>query len=164
MNWFTFDIEKHIVALLRAEKRQTPRIAWLMTLLGPLNDTQQRFLAFINDIDLRTAITCQVIYIEHILNYIFDPDDQRIYIGPGQNQAQIYIYGDAIPVVNNRFIYGDGVPDPNPDYLYGDNTQLSMVDFIVYVPVTLVIDELLFKATVEYYRKAGKRWKIVRTL
>ena len=162
MNWYTFDIEKQIVRLLRSEKRQEDRITWLYTLLGPLNDTQQRFLEFINDINLRTAITCQVVYIEHILNHIFDPDQKRIYIGPGENQQQIYIYGDGIPVVENQFIYGEDFNDPDPDYLYGDSVTLSIVDFIVYVPITLVIDEILFKATVDYYRKAGKVWKIER--
>lgn len=143
--------------VLRGEKLQ----AIVKALIKPLQTLNDEFVIYINDTFYLISFTGQVIYLEKVLNDLYDSSLRRIYI---QNGTLLglppYIYN----VVENRerYIYRKNETNPNQLYLRNIQEYTSSNDFIVFVPSGINTPQLetQIKAIVNRYKLAGKRYSI----
>lgn len=134
---------------------------WLKALLKPLQNLNTAFKEFMQRIIYKVGFNGQVCYLEHILNDYFDNSLRRIYIDDGSSvPLQPYIYNK----VENRvkYLYNKSESKP-PLYLYNKNEYSGSVDFIVFVPSSLLTAALeqQIRALVNQYRIAGKRFSVL---
>jgi hypothetical protein len=134
---------------------------YMKSLLKPLQDFNDDFVVYVNETFYLTSFTGQVIYLEHILNDLYDDIDRLIFISDG-NLLPLppYIYNkiEARP----RYIYNKSEASPNKTYLYNKDEYHTSLDFIVNVPVG-IYDAALdtkIRAIVRRYKLAGKRFSI----
>lgn len=134
----------------------------IKAMLQPLQIVNNQFAALGKKIRYDLSFTGQVIYLEHLLNDVFDSTLRRIYI-TDSNTVQI---GDFFVFYQNEnqpsdYVYyeGEGVDTP---YLQFESETVSNVDFIVFVPIALfnIQTEATLKALINKYKIAGKRYKI----
>jgi hypothetical protein len=103
--------------------------------------------------------TGQVIYMEKVLN--------EALAVPGysaqNHEATKQIYIDDAPKPPMQYLYSRNDPRADkynysrPIYLTGRTRYL---DFVVYVPTTIVFNESALRLIIDYYRIAGKIYKI----
>lgn len=160
MRYF-FDLKQSIIRLLSARLRHAQRIEWLYALLFPLEDLYARFMSFVGFINYRTAITGQVIYLEHLLNDTYDPIDRRITITDGEFEPQTYAYFEA-EGVREPYIYFASEVDPQEDYITPYSNSLNRVDFYINFPILIFLFLQDLEAYVNPYKLAGKTYEARR--
>lgn len=142
---------------LRGEKIQ----AWVKVLIRPLQTLNDGFAVYVNDTFYLVSFTGQVIYLEKVLNDLYDPIGTGIYITDGNNIGiPKYVYTKA----ENRPIYiYNKAESSTPVYVYNKTEYLTSLDFIVNVPAALLNPalETQIMGIVERYKLAGKRYTIV---
>ena len=141
---------------------QSRHLDWVESFLQGLQFINDMFGACAQETKYLMSLTGQVIYLEHYLNDLFDPDLRRIYIDDGSLTLPPYLFN----IVDNNlpvwYLYNiaDGEP---PFYLYNQEDFATGGEFIVFVPSAIVLTDLLIaqiKAAVNRYRMAGARFKI----
>ncbi|ALC97830.1 hypothetical protein AM608_09370 [Capnocytophaga sp. oral taxon 323] len=132
--------------------RKRKMVAWLRSLLQPLESLHGSFITERADALYRLSHNGQVCYLEKVLNDKYDPERKRIYITDGNKHSRTYIYTRA---------------EQRPKYLGKLFLQLrdayadTGVDFIVKVPQELYKENDYEKmALIDYYRLASKRYRI----
>lgn len=151
MKLFDIDIRKLGVLLLPTFLRKHKWIAWVRTLLTPIDSLHSDFLKKRNEDLYKLEHNGQVCYLRDALNDKFDKELRRIEIGDGFRYGKQYIFTQA----ENKPVYlGKIYIRPRDEYKGG-------ADFIVIVPNELLTRELEIKALVDYYRLAGKKYKII---
>ncbi len=157
---FNLDFERFRELQVPDFKRKPKQLQWIFAFIKPLKDLYDVFLAFRDDKLFDVAFTSQVIYLEHLLNVKFDPTNQTIFIDN--------VIDDFIP--NFLFTTAEGQPpdfifttaEAEPPVFFLTTAELfGEVDFIVNVHVSVTFNEDEMKAVVNFYRLAGKRFKIV---
>lgn len=132
---------------------------YMKALLKPLQDFNDSFVIYVNNTFYLTSFTGQVIYLEHILNDLYDDPLRRIYITDGIIiPLPPYIYNKIEE--RPRFVYNKAEASPNKTYLHNKIEYQTSYDFVVNVPVGIltVALETKIKATVRRYKLAGKRF------
>jgi hypothetical protein len=153
MTWHNFDIEKLSRWLVPTFQRRVNTVLWLRALLAPLDWLK-------SDILYRMQHDCRVIYMEKVLNEKFtipgyDPDDH-------ENTKVIYIDDGNVP---------EGIwlnKSNNPDKIFLGTQYLNTSgyyeanysDFIVYAPTIMQAMEMKLRYYINYYKLAGKAYKI----
>lgn len=155
MRWHKYDINRLISQLLPIHLRRLNLFLFLSALLSPL-------AKLMNDIRYKMQHDCRVIYLEKMLNEIFempgyDPNQHEetkiIYIGPGNIPDELYIYLDTEP---NEPAWLGGV------YLLTIQEQLEdYYDFCVIVPQGYDVSENKLRRWVDFYKLAGKKYIII---
>ncbi|GIZ15276.1 hypothetical protein [Capnocytophaga catalasegens] len=163
--WQNIDFEKLVGLLLPTFLRKRKMLAWLRMWVAPLKSLHYDFFQKRNALNgdlYRLAHNGQVCYLRKMLNDNFDPEKRRIRILDGNKFRRKYIYtrGENKPIYLGK-MYLRGRSD------YAD----TGVDFIVEIPKE--VSELhrteqngaerfyAIEAYVDFYRLAGKRYKIV---
>jgi len=151
--WYDLNYNILSVQLLPTFLRKQRILAFLQVLVLPINKLYYQWFVFRKDNLYKLAHTGQVCYLRKVLNDRFDFVNRGIRIGDGQQYERLYIYTNA---------------ELNPKYLgklflhtrsdYAD----TGVDFIVYVPIELDIDNYALKALINYYKEGVKRYKIIK--
>lgn len=153
--WFNLNISK-LTVLLTPTFLRTPRmLAWLRTLHFPLQKAEYNFNQNRNANLYNLAHNGQVCYLRAVLNDRFDNQQRRIKIADGNRFQRQYIYTDGEQ--KPKFL---GVMYLRDDADYGD----TGVDFLVIVPAGLQYNDYEMRALIDFYRLAGKRYKIVESL
>ena len=135
--WYSIDINKLTTLLTPTFLRREKLSAWLRALHYPLIKVADDFNVNRNANLYNLAHNGQVCYLRAALNDRFDISRRRIKILEGNRYKRYYIYRQS--------------------YDYAD----TGVDFIVLVPARLIYNEYEMTALVEFYKLAGKRYKIV---
>lgn len=153
MTWVDFDINKLIKLLLPTFLRRINMILFLEAILYPLQGLKREIM-------YKMQHDCRVIYIEKVLNEHFNIlsyntenhfDTKIIYITNGDDPDEVYLNTNNHPdpiYLGEQFI--------NSDEYYDQN----YADFIVNVPMIYFPREREIKSLVNYYKMAGKAYKI----
>lgn len=153
MTWINFDIEKVIKLLLPVFMRKLRTITWLKIIFTPIEWLKAEIL-------YRMQHDCRVIYMEKMLNEKFatpgyDPNNHEttkvIYIDEGNQPDRLWLNTSSHP----DKIYLGKVYLNTSGYYENDYS-----DFIVYAPAILEDQEAKLKKYINYYKLAGKAYKI----
>lgn len=165
MKWYSFDIIKLFCLLLPVRLRRIHTIQFLNALTSPIG-------ALAKDIRYKMQHDGRVIYLEKVLNEAFNIPgysptsheiSKQIYIGPGEIPDEVYIFqpdeADRPPYVGDPMHVNDG--DAIFLFTRGE-LDAQYCDFTVVVPSGLDISDIRLKSIVDYYKMAGKKYKIRR--
>lgn len=158
MRWSDFDIVRLVSLLLPLKNRRVQMVSWLNAVLVPLARLK-------DDILYKMQHDGRVIYLEKVLNEKlgapgYDHQDHEatkvIIIGPGEIPEEVYIFRKGEP---DDPVYLD---DDEP-YLHTQAEQDEIYcDFTVVLPLSFPADNRDVERLVDYYKMAGKKYKIVR--
>ena len=153
------DFRRLAFRLLPPSKRLDWIVVWLEVLLWPLQSLNNLFVNYANDLTYFESFTGQVIYLEHILNDLFDPTNRGIYIEDNIPVQPLYLYNHA-ENQEDTFVYNKS-EGAAPLYLYNQAQIDADFDFIVIVPPNVIVtDEDYMRAIINRYKLASKRYKI----
>ena len=151
---------KKLSAMLVPTFLRKPRIlAFVQALAFPLKVMHNELMQYRSEAMYRLVHNGQVCRLEKVLNDAFDSVERRIYIKDGLTFIRRYIYSpdEDKPL----YIYS---PDENkPVYIHESVAQERDADFVVVLPSLIAWpQEVLYqlKATVNYYKVAGKTFRI----
>lgn len=144
-------------------------VAYLTALVLPIQSINNAFSQWANSKRYTLQFTGQVIYLEHILNDIFDPVNRLIYI-----EDPVVIAVDLNAVFYNieqqpndlvtYYDIGEPNPIPLPEGLYYQSELNIVPHFIVKVPNSILsispIISTNIKGIVNQYKIAGKKYLI----
>lgn len=156
MKWHSFNISKFINWSLPIALRRLKLVLFLYALTMPL-----RWL--IANVLYKMQHDCRVIYIEKVLNEAFAMpgyDHQNheatkvIYIGDGNIPDEVYIFQEEEP---DEPVW----LDDDEVYLFTqEELDEQYTDFTVVAPLSLQPQENRIKRLVDYFKMAGKKYKI----
>lgn len=156
MKWHKLDIPKLITISLPVVLRRWGLVALLNDILAP-------FARLVDDVRYKMQHDGRVVYLEKVLNESFDmpgysPKNHEatktIVIGPGNIPVQIYLYLKAEP--EEPLWLDDDV------WLQtGPEMWQNYYDFTVKAPQGLSIQKNKIIRLVNFYKMAGKKYKIV---
>ncbi len=150
--WATINFNRLIQLLLPTFLRKAKMIAFIEILVKPIS---------ILHIDTlyKMQHTCQVIYLEKMLNEHFNVSGYDA--NNHENTKVIYINDAPIPPI--QYVYLDQEIPPK-GYLYLGTKYLTAAtnhsDFVVHIPARIVFVEAKLKALIDYYKLAGKKYLI----
>ncbi len=153
--WFNIDFQKLVLWFLPFKLRKPKNVALLSAIVAVLQQIHGNWLNKRERNLYLLAHNGQTCYFRKALNDAFDNELRRIEIVNGNVFEAVYIFT---------------IPEQQPQYLgkiniYGaEDNATSAVDFIVKVPAQIVDNRLIeLRAEIDYYRQAGKRFKIEST-
>lgn len=157
--WFNIDYNKLVVLLLPTFLRKPKLVGYLRALIMPLDTIYYKWYNWRIDNIYKLEHTGQICYLRVSLNDKFDPIERRIYITDGLEYDTFYIYTEA----EDRTIWVHTESENKPIYLRTEaETADTGLDFLVYVPVEIYKKQKdALTAHIEFYRVAGKRYKII---
>lgn len=150
--WNRVNWDRLVLLLLPTFLRKPVLFGYLRALVSPIADLHYRWSRMRDDNLKKLSYNGQRCYLRKALNDKCDPGERRIYI-------------DEIPQLDENYIYQ---PEENLDY-YLDTMYLDLdysvggetVDFVVYVPTELMNKINEITAILEFYKLAGKLYKII---
>lgn len=160
MNFFV-NIANLVVSIVPFKLRSNNLNTWLATIHFPIQNINEVFSQLVKTHKYDLSFNGQVLYLEHILNDIFDPTARSIYIDDPNNVIDVVF----VPyVIENQ-------PSPNTTFLSENESGLFLQylvesnnaqDFIVYIPQSIFTPEIILKVTniVKKYKQAGKRFVV----
>jgi hypothetical protein len=154
-NFFDY-IKQAVPFFLRKEKF----LAFLETLLKPTQTINDEFGDYVPAMRKKAHQTGQVVYLERLLNDLYDNTLRRIYIDEGQaNILPPFVFNK----VEDRPIYiYNKAEGEDLFYLYNKSEFFTEPDFIVFVP-TAILDpalQILIERQVNEYKQAGKQFEV----
>lgn len=150
--WATVDFNILVEMLLPTFLRKNKMLALLRAFVKPLDNIYKDTL-------YKMQHTCQVIYLEKVLNEWFNVPNYSAL--NHENSKKIYI--EDAPKPPTKYIYLQQELPPN-NYLYLGTQYLTgetiWNDFIIFIPSSYTIDMPKLTALVNYYKLAGKKYTI----
>jgi hypothetical protein len=159
MTFQTVNFKRLIELLLPTFLRQRIMLQFLGSTIKPLQKLH-------DDLIYKMQHNCSVIYLEKVLNEFYEV--------PGYSHQNhettrtIYILDEYQPPDN--YIYLENEPNPTIDYneedLWLDEDDVWLEeddvyhDFVVYIPSSYVVDLPKLKILIDYYKLAGKKYRI----
>ena len=159
---YSWNITNIVNWLLPTFLRKPKMIAWLKSLLFPLNEKHQEFLSYVDDKRYELDFTGQVISLERLLNDKYDNVDRRIFISQEKADEVFFFDDDDLNPANEIFLFDDNnvnVGSENAFFFFSDSSGL-LTDFIVNIPNTVVFSESELRVLVNKYKLAGKNFSI----
>ncbi len=161
MTWQQINFRRLIIWLLPIELRRVKTVAWLYALLYPLEQLYESIM-------YRMQHDSRVIYLEKMLNEwygvpTYNHQDHEatktIYIEDGFKPKKTYIYQPY----EHKPVYIFTPSENEPVYIYMlAEFLLNYVKFVVWIPLSYTYNEAVLKAKINYYKLAGKSYKIER--
>ena len=148
-----------IYYLLPVRLRNAKQRSWLGALLNPVYDTYVQFYQGRTNNLYELAHNSQVVYLEGILNDIFDGGAGGIYIADGVIADPLYVFltAETEPLWLGLFSEAGSTPYPDPQWLFTNaETSVTGYQFIVKVPSYLTFDTNRMKAVIDKYRLPSK--------
>lgn len=126
-------------------------VAWIRSLLMPLDDLYGRFVEQRNKHLYNLAHNGQKCYLRKALNDRFDPHLRRITIDEPTHYAAVYIFTEPedLPIYLEPSVY-----------LYAGEEHVGGTNFVVRIPRGLSYLDLEIKALIDYYKIASKKYTI----
>ncbi len=127
-----------------------------------VQSVHQLFLDFVADKEVEKYTTGQTYLLERYLNYVFDRSQKRIYIKHVEEVAEYDFLVSENQRADYDYLYSENHLPEGYIYLLGEGNRNLDVDFLVYVPATiLALSEAQLRANLLKYKLAGKRYKFV---
>ena len=142
---FAFDFQKWVLWLLPAVLRKPRTIAIIQAFIVPVKLLHTWFLSYRNMQNEIAKTTGQTIVLRGYLNRHFDPTEKRIYILDDLYLPPTFVYLES----ENR-----------PLYLPAFIAASGGSDFVVYVPSSLIGQELQIKSAVNTFKLPSKIFRI----
>ncbi len=162
MRWHKYDISRLVPQMLPVRLRRLSLVLFITALVSPLAWLMER-------IRYKMQHDGRVIYLEKVLNEAvsapgYDPENHEatklIYIGPGEIPDEVWIFQEAEPD-EPPYLLQEGEPG-EITYLYTQGEiDEQYCDFTVIIPVALQIMETKLRYLLNYYKMAGKKYRIV---
>jgi hypothetical protein len=148
--------------LIPKKIRDEVTISWLGAKLNPLQNLNNTFAFYAKKTRYDLSFTGQVIYLEHVLNDVFDPVNRSIYIEdptPSNIDNTYVFYGVENQILPYVYYDAEGVASP---YLLYELEFFGIPDFIVWIPSQVMNsqNEPKIRAIINKYKQAGKFYKI----
>lgn len=157
MSTFDIDFSKLILWLLPHFLRRRRLFSFIGCLCFPVIKLYDEFILFRSETIYKLDHTGQVFSLENVLNDRFDTVSRRIFITDAYTKQRKYIYARVeVKPKFLGFIYLHNRAD------YAD----TGVDFIVWIPGSVYVSEedmYEVRALLNFYKLAGKRYKIYRS-
>jgi len=156
------------ILLLPLNLRKEKVIAWLKVYVSLIKIMMDNFAIYREEKLFFIAHNSQVIYLEHILNHRFNPNQNTqdpnyvgngIYIDDGQSSDEVYIYNTS-EAASDTFLHNSSETSFTEVYLYNASQTQSYVGFIINVPNSFNVNENELKALVNRLKLAGKLYTI----
>ena len=157
---YDWNIRKWIEQMLPFFFRKVWLIAFIYSMLAPLQALFDDFIAYKKTIEQKLKYNSQQIVLTNLLNNIFDNSSRRIRIETSNDKLTNeydYLIDDAGADTGFDFMIVDGV-DAEYSYMLAD--YVSDIDFTVYVPISLSASEAQIKARIDFYLLASKKYSI----
>lgn len=152
------EVSKYLVPL---PVRGARFVSWLGTLLAPLQSLNATFKSWGDGLRYDLRFTGQVIYLEHILNDLYDPSLRRIYIAdPSGSYSITTTLWNFVEAQARTFFYNFSEGQPAPVARNYSEVFVAGVDFVVKIPASLSVTLTLnrMRKLIDRYRPAGKRY------
>lgn len=153
---FNINIDIIIRQILPPRKRSNSILEFLQAAVKPLKQLHQSFLDRRQQTLFYMAYNSQVIYLERLLNIVFNSGNPGIYIDDAVQFDYWFLYNTA----ENHPQYIYNTDENQPVWLYNQTEFETNYDFIVFVPLGLQFNENQMKALINRYKLAGKRYTI----
>lgn len=163
MRWHSFDITKLVSLMLPMQMRRLSLVLFLNALTLPLGWLIAKVL-------YKMQHDGRVIYLEKVLNEAFDmpgysaashESSKIIYIAPGEVPDETYLFQEEEPDAPPFIGLDSNANDGDDVWLYTQQElDARYNDFRVVVPMALQEFEYKIKNLVDYYKLAGKKYKI----
>ena len=159
--WYKIEYNKLVVLLLPTFLRKPSIAGYLRALVLPIDQIYYSWSNWRKENIYKLEHTGQVCSLRGSLNDKFDPTARRIYIGDGQMNPTTYVHTEA----EEQELFTNTQSESNSEtmYVYTESeTADTGLDFIVYVPLSIVNAELYgLQAHIEFYKAGGKRYTII---
>lgn len=156
-NIFNIAYKKLVIWLLPKPIRKPEHVAWLMALLSPLTAFYNLFLAFRTSVLYFLDIDSRVCKLQKLLNDRYDGQQRRIVIEDGTEYDPVFIYQRE----ENKPVFLYQREENKPVIIYTKSeVGATSVDFVIKVPVFVVIDINEVQALVRRFRLPGKTFKV----
>lgn len=159
---FDFDFRNTIKRLLHPMYRKVKQIAWLMVFLLSIRRLKDSFITLRDKIEYDIKFNSQTLSLEARLNQQYNLLMGTIYIETiSSTDDAIYIFWLS---ENQQPVYIGWLSETSlePKYItwLSETVSVANVEFIVWVPSTLIFDLDQMKAIINLYKLAGKRYSI----
>lgn len=157
---YTWNIRFWVERILPSFLRKPIQIAWIYSLLKPLDDLNQDFLDKVLFLDRKSKFNSQQMKFAHVLNDVFDSSSRRIRVETVSKSVQAtYIFlSSENETPEYVFLASEG---QTPLYLRTKQELDELKGFVVYVPSSLSSEEARLKSWINYYKLADKTYKII---
>ncbi len=164
---FESDFDNIAKLLIPTALRQSKTIAWLKVMISQVKALKVQFIAYRLKSLFLLSHTSQVMSLEHLLNYYFNPSanksDQNyagngIYITDAITGAETYLYNSSEQAAET-YLYNSSEQAADT-YLYNSVEFAERIGFIVNIPTAFNINVNELSGFVEKLRLAGKRYEI----
>jgi hypothetical protein len=139
--------------------RKGLRIAWLNYLVKGVRDNYLFFLGFRDNVLLSLSFNSQVFNMERMLNIKFPQGNGQIFIDNVVDNFQLLFVFQEAEGRDPLYIYQDS--ENKPKYVFQWSEYFGETDFIVYVPMGPQYDLVFMAGLIDFYKFAGRRYKIV---
>jgi hypothetical protein len=159
MGFFDINYDTLRVQLLPVRLRKANMKAWTRCLVVPVKWLYNLFMASRTENLYFLAHNSQVVYLEGVLNDVFDPVSRGIYIEDGLYEDALFTYLDteSQPQWLGLVSEAGSTTYPVPQVLYTSAETATLGNaFVVNVPVAIVFDLNRMNALIDKYRIAGK--------
>jgi hypothetical protein len=155
MSYYHINFRELIRMLLPVRLRKTIMQRWLLALTRPVSDLYDRFIQNKQNNIYTLSHNSQVVYLQAVLNDVFDYADRRIYIADDFSADPLYVF---LPAESHPLWLGvTGEPSSAayqvPAWLYTrTETEYVGYNFVIMVPAAITIDMVRLRALVDKYR------------
>ena len=158
---FLLDIRQTIYRRLPYFMRFAEVLVWLDCLTSPLRFLQDTFFTFASVMRYEANFTGQKMYLERLLNELFDSQVFGIYIEDVDRIPRVFFNYVAEGNIENYLSYASETP-PNSIYIGYQAEFVSQYDFTVYVPQSAYNAYLpQIVAKTNQFKLAGKNFNVV---
>lgn len=157
---YTWNIRSYIERNLPIKRRQEKFIAWLYSLLSPLEYLAGDYFVLKRNIDFKTKYNSQQKVLESLLNQLFDSTLNRITVDTYSDAYAPQFMYYKTEGTNPKFQYfrTESVP---ADYIRFRAESVNLRLFNVNVPSALSTEEVAIKSWLDTLKLAGTRYEIV---
>lgn len=152
------DIDEETLRLIPPRLRSFEFVELLKVLSMSHRVSLAKLVAFVASKDYELAFNGQVIYLEHVLNDVFDAVERRIYITDYDSSPRKYLFNKD---EDNEITYLFNKEEDSDEVYFMNNQEEFGYSFIVHVPAGQVSNYDLFRAWVNRYKLRGKSYGIV---
>lgn len=156
-NIYTVDWNKWVRWLVPGVLRRPKMLAFIRSVIMPVNTIHTSFLYYRNNALYRLAITPQVCYLERALNDRYDVMERRIYIQDSTTLVPVPLYRQEES--KQQVLYRKGNGEPITFYTKAETLQFTS-DFIISIPVTVNFNMSELTAFVNSYKLTSKTFKV----
>lgn len=151
--WFKNNIKKAVVWLMATYLRRSKHIAWLQACVAPL--------IYLQDVTLyKMQHNGQVVYLEKVLNEWFEVEGYN----PNLHRESKKVYIVDAYYAKRQYIYQNYEEKPiylSKTYIHKRSEySAEYFDFVVMIPQGYRYNEAKLHALINYYKLAGKKYKV----